>query len=247
VTDRARLACTGPLATRSTGRRRRAVARVEWVTYRVRVGLPGGRPPVWRRLEFASEPFLEGVHEILRVGFGWTDSHLPRFGCGPKYFRVDTEYDLMHYEVGEGQTGVPEELVRLDEVLVEVGDRLWYCEDFGEDWQPVVELEAVWPRPDSARRAVCTDGRRAGAPEDCGGVHGDELIAAVREPADCDPDALDAFAEFYGDRGPGACTLTRLDFDEINGALRDFDVELDVDRLAGPLADLLDAVRTAAG
>lgn len=37
---------------------------------------------------------------------------------------------------------------------------------------------------------MCTDGRRPGAPEDCGGVHGYELIAAVSEPADSDSDAL---------------------------------------------------------
>jgi Plasmid pRiA4b ORF-3-like protein len=217
------------------------------VTYRVRVELLGCQPPVWRRLELASDLFLDDVHEILQVAFGWTDSHLHRFGCGPGYYSDDTEYYLMEYEVDEGETGIPEEQVRLDEVLVEVGDRLWYCYDFGDGWQHVVELEAVLPRPDSPGRAVCTDGRRPGAPEDCGGVHGYELIAAVSEPADSDSDALDAFAEFYGDLDPGAYTLTPLDFDEINRAMRDFDVELDVDKLAGPLADLLDAVRTAAG
>ena len=39
---------------------------------------------------------------------------------------------------------------------------------------------------------MCTDGRRPGAPEDCGGVHGYELIAAVSEPADSDSDARSA-------------------------------------------------------
>ena len=156
------------------------------------------------------------MHEILQVAFCWKDSHLHRFGCGPKYYSDDTEYYLMEYEVDEGETGIPEQQVRLDGVLVEVGDRLWYCYDFGDDWQHVVELEAVLPRPDSPGRAVCTDGRRPGAPEDCGGVHGYELIAAVSEPADSDSDALDAFADFCGDLDPGGYILTLLDFDEIN-------------------------------
>jgi Plasmid pRiA4b ORF-3-like protein len=102
---------------------RRRPLRAESVTYRVRVELLGCQPPVWRRLELASDLFLDDVHEILQVAFGWTDSHLHRFGCGPKYYSDDTEYYLMEYEVHEGETGIPEEQVRLDEVLVEVGDR----------------------------------------------------------------------------------------------------------------------------
>jgi hypothetical protein len=34
---------------------------------------------LWRRLELASGLFLDEVHEILQVAFGWTDSHLHQF------------------------------------------------------------------------------------------------------------------------------------------------------------------------
>ncbi|MGO8853730.1 IS1096 element passenger TnpR family protein [Mycobacterium sp.] len=49
------------------------------MTLRVRVDLAGTKPPVWRRLELASELFLDEVHEIIQAAFGWTDSHLHRF------------------------------------------------------------------------------------------------------------------------------------------------------------------------
>lgn len=52
------------------------------------------------------------------------DPHLHRFGCGSEYYSHDTEYYLCPFEVGEGETGVPEDQVRLDEVLVEIGDKL---------------------------------------------------------------------------------------------------------------------------
>ncbi|HEX8936545.1 MAG TPA: plasmid pRiA4b ORF-3 family protein [Pseudonocardiaceae bacterium] len=86
----------------------------------------------------------------------------------------------MPFDVEEGETGVPEEQVRLDEVLVEIGDRLFYTYDFGDDWQHSIRLEAIVCHEDSALRAVCTAGRRPGPAEDCGGVYGYELIAAAR-------------------------------------------------------------------
>ncbi len=30
------------------------------------------------------------VHEIIQTAFGWADSHLHRFGCGPAYYSDDT-------------------------------------------------------------------------------------------------------------------------------------------------------------
>ena len=104
---------------------RRRPRRTDLVTLRVRIDLAGTRPPVWRRLELASDLFLDDVHEIMQAAFGWTDSHLHRFGCGPTYYSRETEYYLCPYSVDEGDEGVPEKQVRLDEVLVDVGDRLF--------------------------------------------------------------------------------------------------------------------------
>jgi hypothetical protein len=54
---------------------------------------------LWRRLELASGLFLDEVHEILQVAFGWTDSHLHRFSSGPRYHGPETEYYLCPYQV----------------------------------------------------------------------------------------------------------------------------------------------------
>ena len=92
---------------------RRRPRRADPVTLRVRVDLAGTKPPVWRRLELASDLFLDDVHEIIQAAFGWTDSHLHRFGCGPTYYSRETEYYLCPYSVDEGDEGVPEKQVRL--------------------------------------------------------------------------------------------------------------------------------------
>lgn len=161
---------------------RRRPRRPDVMTYQVRVDLAGTTPPAWRRLEVASDVFLDDVHEIIQIAFGWTDSHLHRFGCGPDYYSDDTEYYLMDFEVDSGEMGVPERHVRPDEVLVDIGDRMFYCYDFGDNWQLVLRLEAVEPQAPSARHVVCTHRDCDGPAEDCGGIGAYELIEAVKDP-----------------------------------------------------------------
>ena len=237
------------------------------VTYRVRVDLTWTKPPLWRRFELASDLFLDDLHEVLQVAFGWTDSHLHRFGCGgTQFYSYKSEHYLSPYDVEEGEVGVPEEQVRLDEVLVDVGDKLFYLYDFGDDWHHTIKLESVLPRDESAPRAVCTTGRREGPAEDCGGVYGYELLAAGTDPAH--PHHADVAAEFasvYGEDGfdPADFAPTPFDRDDINellaeiapsatpGATGDATAasfgQTAATALPAPLEELVGEVRTAAG
>jgi Plasmid pRiA4b ORF-3-like protein len=229
----------------------RRARRPDVVTYRVRIDLQGTRPPLWRRLELASDLFLNDVHDVIQAAFSWTDSHLHRFGAGPEYYSYHTEYYLCPFDVQEGETGIAEEQVRLDEVLAEIGDRLFYTYDFGDDWQHTITLEAVLPRENSASRAVCTAGRRPGPAEDCGGVGGYELIVAATDPTHTDhADAVAEYARCFGlDADPATVSPTSFDIDEINTALANLGLDGTTARsdLPGPLDDLLRAVRTSEG
>jgi hypothetical protein len=252
-----RLAAPGPaelaaraaeLAARPQPPSRRRPRRAAAVTYRVRIDLSGTRPPVWRRLELSSGLFLDEVHDVIQAAFGWTDSHLHRFGSGPAYYGQETEYYLCPFEVEEGEPGIPEEQVRLDEVLRDHGETLFYNYDFGDDWQHVIRLEAVLPRREPAPRARCTAGRRPGPPEDCGGVEGYELIAAATDPGH--PGQAGALAELrrrYGaDLSPETFSITPFDVAAADAtiaalSLRDEPFEGPVPE---PLAELAAALRT---
>jgi hypothetical protein len=227
---------------------RRQPRRQDVVTYVVRVALARTEPPLWRRLEVASDLMLDEVHDITQIAFGWLDYHLHRFGSGRECMSRETEYYLCPFEVEEGEIGIPEEKVRLDEVLADVGDRLHYCYDFGDDWQHVLTLEAVLPRQGGAPRAVCTDGRRPAPAEDCGGPHGYELIVAATDPAH--PDHSAAVAEharvFGADVDPRGRSLTPFKPDAINAELladMGHDTGSPASDIPEPLADLLTAVR----
>ncbi len=200
---------------------RRRPRRSEVVTYRVRIDLSRTKPPLWRRVELASDLFLDQVHEVIQVAFGWTDSHLHQFGSGPRHYGPETEHYLCPFQVEEGATGIPEEDVRLDEVLADVGDKLFYDYDFGDDWEHTIKLEAVLPRRDRGPVAVCVAGRRDGPAEDCGGVYAYELISAATDPGNpYHADAVAELARFYGEfADPEVMRMTAFDIDEVNEAL----------------------------
>jgi hypothetical protein len=164
-----------PVLVRQIFPSRRRRRRSDVVTYRVRVDIKRTKPPEWRRLELASDLHLDNLHEIIRVAFGWGDTHLYRFASGSGPDHDDAEYYLCPYEVAERKVGIPDAEVRLDEVLVEAGDKLFYAyESFaydfdddgddspGERWDHVVKLEARSPRDESTPQAVCTAGRQPG-------------------------------------------------------------------------------------
>ncbi len=176
---------------------------------------------MWRRLELASDLFLNDVHDIIQVAVGWTDSHLHQFGSGPAYYSHETEYYLCPFEIEEAPDGIPEEHVRLDEVLAEPGDTLFYCYDFGDDWLHIIELEAVRPRDESRQGARCIGGERPGPAEDCGGVPGYEMFAAANDATNPDRDRAAAeLRDMYGfDIDPTTHEPVPFDADEVNRIL----------------------------
>lgn len=220
-------------------------------TYRVRAELQETSPPVWRRLELASDLNLAELHDVLQVAFGWTDSHLHGFAAGPEFYSDIAERYLCPFDEEEGEDGIPEVQVRLDEVLAAAGDKLAYAYDYGDSWQHLITLEAVLPRKDGAPRAVCTGGQRDGPAEDCGGVHSYELIAAATDEARPDhAAALVEFAEIYGDDvDPAEFRTTPFEIDEINTALRRLcaNPAIDAASLPARLRELLRQVRRTDG
>lgn len=221
-----RLTSAGPkaaLAALQDERRpnRRRPRRHSVATYRVRIDLKGTTPPIWRRLELGSDMFLDEVHQVIQAAFGWTDSHLHRFAVGPSVWDKSSELYLCPFDLDEGdeddEGGIGEQDVRLDEVLVQSGDKLLYVYDYGDDWEHVVRLEGILDRPADAPRAVCTGGRRVGPPEDCGGVWGYEELLAESGFDD-----------------------EQFDLDEVNGALS---MVQPAGNVSAPMAALLRQVR----
>jgi hypothetical protein len=194
------------------------------VTYRLRIDLKGAKPPCWRRLEVASDLMLDELHEVMQAAFAWADAHMHQFAAGgSSFYDPDSEQYLTEDDIEDGEEGIAERDVRLDELLEDLGDRLFYMYDFGDGWEHVISLEAVLPRKPEAPRAVCTKGRRPSPPEDCGGIDGYELLAAANDRKNArHREALDKLRDAFGPSfDPSEFRPIPFDRESINGALRE--------------------------
>ncbi len=153
----------------------------EQLALTVRVDVDGTKPPVWRRLVLHGDLTLDEVHAILQAAFGWQDYHLHRFWPGPKKELWTGPHFVTEADVEEGEEGILESTVRLDQMLRSPGDRLFYTYDFGDGWHHTLRLESLAPLEDDSPPAACTGGRMAGPLEDSGGPTGhNRLVEAFR-------------------------------------------------------------------
>lgn len=187
------------------------------VTYRVRLDLLDAKPPIWRRLDLASDIYLDDLHAIIQVAMGWDDAHLHAFAAGRQPFSHRGFQFANDYI--EGYPFTHEAEVRLDETMREPGDWLGYTYDFGDTWRHLLKLEAVRPRGAGDPAFTCITGRRACPPEDCGGVWGyQNLLVYVEDPSDAPDWFIEQAEEFLDGR---EFDPARFDLEAVNRALDD--------------------------
>ena len=174
------LPATGPQAGRTqaggttlakgTPGKRPAVAKN---VHRLKVTLRGAKPPVWRRFEVPSDITLQRLHMVIQIGFGWQNSHLHVFETpAGRYGTYDPELEIRS-AANKKLSGVADW----------PGDRFRYEYDFGDSWEHDIVVEAVLPAQPGVAYPRCTAGRRAGPPEDCGGVWGyADLLNVLANP-----------------------------------------------------------------
>jgi len=141
--------------------------------HRLKATLRGTRPPIWRRLEVPSDITLKRLHMVIQLAFGWDDSHLFVFDTpAGQYGSYDPD---LRIRSAAGQN--------LAAVADWPGDKVRYEYDFGDCWELDILVEAVHPAEPGVAYPRCTAGRRAGPPEDCGGIPGYyELLNVLANP-----------------------------------------------------------------
>jgi hypothetical protein len=173
--------------------------------YQIKITLRHVRPPVWRRILVPADTKLPKLHRILQNVMGWEDAHLHAFRMGNEQYGVpDDSFPGMFRN---------EKNVRLDQ-LAGVGGRFVYEYDFGDCWEHDILVEKSLPAGKDTRYPVCTKGKGACPPEDCGGPPGYEhLLEVLHDPRHEEHGRL---REWIGEDFDTAA----FDLDEVNEGLR---------------------------
>jgi hypothetical protein len=160
--------------------------------FQLKVTLKGSKPPIWRRVLVDSSSTLEQLHEVIQAAFGWWNCHLYDFEFGRRRYCIpDPDWDS-GLPVSDPRT------TRLDQVAMD-GASFTYTYDFGDYWQHTVTVEKVLDTSPVDSLPACIGGRRAGPPEDCGGVWGYEsLLAILADPSHPRHDELAEWASAWG-------------------------------------------------
>jgi hypothetical protein len=167
--------------------------------YQIKVTLKDSKPPIWRRILVPDNITLYRLHQILQIVMDWSNSHLHQFIISGEYYG-----DPADDEMGDFGTK-NERRYRLNQFMLHKGSRFIYEYDFGDDWEHILLLEAVLPPEEGQRYPQCVKGKRAGPPEDVGGIWGYAgFLEAIRDPehpehdeyldwigGDFDPEAFD--------------------------------------------------------
>jgi hypothetical protein len=161
--------------------------------YQLKVTLLGARPPIWRRLLVDPDMTLAQLHDVLQITMGWEDSHMHEFRAGEQRFGQPEPADPF--------TRTPraesERTARLRAVLKKAGAKIIYTYDFGDSWEHSIVLEKLLPADPSISCPLCTDGKLACPPGDCGGIPGYYgLLEAINNP---DDESSEEMRDWVGD------------------------------------------------
>ncbi len=141
------------------------------VTYQLKIGLRGTRPPIWRRVLVSPSMTMNGLHEVIQGVMGWDDSHLHMFVKDRTIYSVPSPSGD-GFALPGGPRELDERKHRIGQVLRHEKDHVAYEYDFGDSWGHRVTLQKILPYDPAVKLPVCIGGKRRCPPEDSGGVWG---------------------------------------------------------------------------
>lgn len=134
----------------------------------------GIKPMIWRQLLVEDKITFQKLHEILQIAIGWDDYHLYNFEVGDFSIERDSEEGpFVDADWGGSQKkALLADKTSLNKLIKGEKQKFAYTYDFGDNWVIGVVVEKITDNSPAQQHPLCIGGKRAGPPEDCGGVWG---------------------------------------------------------------------------
>ena len=191
VTDAVRLAASDLRRAAQQSARLVGIAQAapDGPVYQLRIALERARPPIWRRVVVPGDLPLYFLHKVIQSVMKWDGDHM-------HVFRI-SGLDVGDLEYAEGEWDLIDELdVTVADAAMASRGKFRYVYDFGDNWMHHITVEKTFPRQDGVTYPVCTGGRRASPPDDCGGIYG--YYSFLEALADPNSEAHDHAVEWFG-------------------------------------------------
>jgi hypothetical protein len=152
-----------------------------------KVSLNGSRPLIWRRIIVPDNFTFFDLHCAIQNAMGWSDSHLHQFKVShPKKgqsVKDSTKVICLPNPDWDDEDAIFETFNEKNEYLVDwFGTKIQQCVyeyDFGDSWLHTVLLESSTASESDKLYPICTSGKMACPPDDCGGLPGYERIKKI--------------------------------------------------------------------
>lgn len=181
-------------------------------TYQFKISLEGAKPPIWRRVLVPPNMNFASFHLVIQAAMGWENGHLFSFFNDRRESQIGIPYDddFMDMAIRDAAE------IKLKEEFTEAKQKMHYEYDFGDGWLHQVVLEKILD--ETLLRPICTDGKNACPPEDCGGIWGYyDMIERANDPKSEDHEDI---REWLGLDEGETWDITAFDLEEANQRLQ---------------------------
>ncbi|KKP36647.1 MAG: Plasmid pRiA4b ORF-3 family protein [Candidatus Peregrinibacteria bacterium GW2011_GWA2_33_10] len=204
--------------------------------YQLKISIKNSKPPIWRRVIVPADFTFHDLHLTIQSAFEWMNYHLycfnsPLFGKSSGY-GVDSSKTIIDLSIDEnedlGEINSREE--KIDQYFKEVGNRMIYTYDFGDNWDHEVVLEEVVENY-SFSYPQCVKAKRCAPCEDSSGIWGWQEKMKMMENYDSEDTEMVEIFEWLRRMVPTMEILDNptkfdpedIDFDYINEKLENFE------------------------
>ncbi|MFQ5770684.1 MAG: plasmid pRiA4b ORF-3 family protein [bacterium] len=149
--------------------------------YQFKISLKGVRPPIWREIQVPETYTFWDFHVAIQDAMGWQDYHLHEFELLKP--STDSKVNIGIPDEDFGRKVFPGWTQKIADYFSSENRAASYLYDFGDDWGHQIELQKIIPKKRGVSYPVCSNGKRACPPEDCGGIWGyEDLLEIIKDP-----------------------------------------------------------------